>query len=229
MLKCLTVKQPWAAAIASGAKRIENRNWQTHYRGKLLIHAGASFDVGAINDPGFCRWSATGRNIDARSERAIVAIVDLVDCVQIDDLHTTALAQQQISDWARGPWCWILANAVDVHVPHQKGALGLWTWPHTTQLSAIQRRVLVPNLVVPQTVEQLADRCTHSVSELTEELQSLARSGLASTSGVHDQFRPRSQSTCDAWRLTDQGLIVLADLQQRVTVARSRRQRQTAQ
>lgn len=228
MLKCLTVKQPWAAAIASGAKRIENRDWHTHYRGKLLIHAGASFDVEAIHDPGFARWIATNRTSDARSVRAIVAIVDLVDCVRIEELHTTALGQQQMSDWARGPWCWILANAVDVRVPHEKGALALWTWPHTTQLSSIQQR-LIPNLVVPQTVEQLADCCTDSVAALTEALQSLARSRLASTSGVHDHFRPRNQSTCDAWRLTDRGLIVLADLQQRVAEARSRRQRQTAQ
>ena len=40
--KCLTVQQPWAWCIVHGPKRIENRSWQSHYRGPLLIHAGQS-------------------------------------------------------------------------------------------------------------------------------------------------------------------------------------------
>lgn len=41
-MKALTVLQPWASAIALGAKRIETRHWSTKYRGPLLIHAGKS-------------------------------------------------------------------------------------------------------------------------------------------------------------------------------------------
>lgn len=39
----LTVHQPWAAAIAGGAKLVENRDWRppVHARGQLIaIHAG---------------------------------------------------------------------------------------------------------------------------------------------------------------------------------------------
>jgi hypothetical protein len=35
---CLSVWQPWAWAIFHG-KPIENRNWPTPYRGRLLIHS----------------------------------------------------------------------------------------------------------------------------------------------------------------------------------------------
>ena len=38
-LKCLSVSQPFADLIVSGAKRIELRRWNTHHRGYLLVHA----------------------------------------------------------------------------------------------------------------------------------------------------------------------------------------------
>ena len=39
-MKALSIKQPWADLIGSGAKTIETRTWSTAYRGPLLIHAG---------------------------------------------------------------------------------------------------------------------------------------------------------------------------------------------
>lgn len=40
-MKALSVKQPWAALIASGQKTIETRTWPTKYRGALLICSSA--------------------------------------------------------------------------------------------------------------------------------------------------------------------------------------------
>ena len=39
-MKTITIKQPWATLIMQGDKRFEFRNWQTAYRGELLIHEG---------------------------------------------------------------------------------------------------------------------------------------------------------------------------------------------
>lgn len=36
-VKVLTVKQPWASLIVHGIKDIENRSWQTNFRGRVLI------------------------------------------------------------------------------------------------------------------------------------------------------------------------------------------------
>ena len=44
-MKALTIKQPWASLIAHGVKDIENRTWKTKYRGKILIHAAATWDI----------------------------------------------------------------------------------------------------------------------------------------------------------------------------------------
>lgn len=35
----LSIKQPWAALVASGRKTIEVRSWLTRLRGRILIHA----------------------------------------------------------------------------------------------------------------------------------------------------------------------------------------------
>ena len=41
-MRCLSVRQPWAWAICSGEKTIENRSWATDYRGTIAVHASAS-------------------------------------------------------------------------------------------------------------------------------------------------------------------------------------------
>lgn len=41
-MRAITILQPWATAIAVGAKRIETRGRQIHYRGPMAIHAGKS-------------------------------------------------------------------------------------------------------------------------------------------------------------------------------------------
>ena len=50
-MKAISIKQPWASLIAHGIKDIENRTWRTNYRGRVLIHAGASKKEGwRLND-----------------------------------------------------------------------------------------------------------------------------------------------------------------------------------
>ena len=38
-MKTLSIRQPFASLVCRGIKTIENRSWDTKYRGKLLIHA----------------------------------------------------------------------------------------------------------------------------------------------------------------------------------------------
>jgi hypothetical protein len=46
-VRALTLTQPWATFVASGAKRIETRSWSTTYRGPLAIHAAKGFPMEA--------------------------------------------------------------------------------------------------------------------------------------------------------------------------------------
>ena len=38
-MKCISLWQPWASAIALGYKCIETRDWSTNVRGRIAIHA----------------------------------------------------------------------------------------------------------------------------------------------------------------------------------------------
>jgi hypothetical protein len=58
-MRALTVRQPWAWAIAQGIKTVENRTWTTKYRGLLAIHAGMNFDAAGARSPLVQRaWAA---------------------------------------------------------------------------------------------------------------------------------------------------------------------------
>lgn len=38
-MKALSIRQPWAWMIVAGGKNIENRRWNTNFRGEFYIHA----------------------------------------------------------------------------------------------------------------------------------------------------------------------------------------------
>jgi len=38
-LPCLSLRQPWAWTVTHGTKDVENRRWNTRFRGRFLIHA----------------------------------------------------------------------------------------------------------------------------------------------------------------------------------------------
>ena len=40
-MKALSIRQPWAWLIVNGYKNIENRSWNTKFRGPVLIHASS--------------------------------------------------------------------------------------------------------------------------------------------------------------------------------------------
>lgn len=54
-VKVLTVRQPWAWAIAYGGKDVENRTTLWRYRGWVLTHAGAGWSDRGEHDPRIIR------------------------------------------------------------------------------------------------------------------------------------------------------------------------------
>jgi hypothetical protein len=131
-VKCISLWQPWASAIALGLKRVETRGWGTNHRGALLIHA-------AITDRGICAASQpllsqvvqrSGLVSPARLPfGAIVAQVELIDCVPM----TAELIEQQseaellAGEWAVGRFAWLLANVTSFPAPiPYRGRQGLF-------------------------------------------------------------------------------------------------------
>ncbi|SDF98748.1 hypothetical protein SAMN04487781_3200 [Cellulosimicrobium cellulans] len=132
-LRAITVRQPWAWAIAHAGKDVENRtrNLAGTYRGPLAIHAGltAATDAQA--------WWPLSDLVPLgalRNRGVFVAVVDLVD------VHPVGAEPRDgwCSTWALGTGHHlVLANPRPLAEPvPARGRLGLWT-PTPTQAAAI--------------------------------------------------------------------------------------------
>jgi hypothetical protein len=124
----LSVRQPWAWLIVNGWKNIENRDWPTKVRGRVLIHASAGLTRDEL-------WSALlfvdgwAPELAAKMPRfedykrgGIVGAVTILDCVE-----------HHSSEWFCGRYGFVLADAVPLVFEPCKGQLGFWKKDHCWQ------------------------------------------------------------------------------------------------
>ena len=135
-MRALTVKQPWAAAIAHGPKRIENRSKPippAHVGTTILIHAGAAEDENALPADMVRQWP--------RHFSAIVAVATLASCHQAARPRCCAPWGFPQADDGK-LWHWVLEDVRPLtHPPRPvSGQLGLWTVDDDT-LAAVQRQI----------------------------------------------------------------------------------------
>jgi hypothetical protein len=120
-MKALTLCQPWAWAIFYAGKDVENRSWDTKYRGPLLIHAAAKW-----HKEEWPSFSRIGSQLPGPGNLIFGAIIGVVDLTDIFMCHR--------SKWAF-PDClnWVFKNprAFDRPIPC-KGMQKIWTPDETT-------------------------------------------------------------------------------------------------
>lgn len=126
-MKALTIRQPWAGAIAHQTKRVENRTWKLpakHEGSRILIHSAAQRDRDA---------QVYGTNLDVYS--AIVAVATITGC------HYSS-EWQCCGYWAfENAYHWALTDVVALSEPvPAKGALGFWT-PTADVLTAVEQQL----------------------------------------------------------------------------------------
>ena len=125
-MKAITIKQPYASLIAAGIKKYEFRTWKTKYRGELLIHAGKGVDKKAMEK--FKKY-----NLDYPSG-CIIAKVNLVDCVLIDDemkkklLKMNDLVYENIVKDKNTNYGFQLENVEKIDKIYVDGKLSLWEY-----------------------------------------------------------------------------------------------------
>lgn len=90
--RALSLHQPHATAIALGIKPYETRHWSTDYRGPLVIHAALKkfryqqYDVAYFHEA--CRrLQNAGCPAHALRYGEAVCLVDLVDCLRVEDVN----------------------------------------------------------------------------------------------------------------------------------------------
>lgn len=105
-MKALTISQPFASLIADGHKWIENRCWETRYRGPLAIHAGKGTQY-------------LDRHELMEYPSGVLAVCQLVACFRLEDLDRLHARLRDVGrtveevrnhEHAEGPWCWMLAD-----------------------------------------------------------------------------------------------------------------------
>ncbi len=128
-MKCITVRQPHAHLLATGAKFVDNRTWETNYRGWLAIHAGKSEN--ALSDGDMERYPDMAFS-------AIVAVTHMAGCVHINHIARLIETQPEFG-WIRdqnhiiGPFCWLLPVIYPLAEPVQRvGKRGLFSLPLST-------------------------------------------------------------------------------------------------
>jgi hypothetical protein len=111
-MKALSVRQPWAWLIVHGWKNIENRDWPTRVRGRVLIHAGKTMTRGDY-DACILFIMASGMSVpvppfdDPDLHRGgIVGETEILDCVMAHE-----------SEWFCGVWGFVLDPAKSRPLP----------------------------------------------------------------------------------------------------------------
>ncbi len=146
----LSVRQPFAWAIATVQKDVENRGWGTDYRGPLLLHASKTmtqdeYENGfyAIYDALTEERRATLSPLPKKAELPRGGLVGLVDVVGVvyppgrDHLNSEASRIARLSPWYRGDHGLMLANAAAFPLLPYAGERGLFSVPTSRLTPAI--------------------------------------------------------------------------------------------
>lgn len=119
----LSIRQPWAWHILNSGKDIENRDWYTRVRGRILIHASKGMtrdEYESGNDP---LWASGGPTIELPGIHALerggfVGSVDIIDCVAQSD-----------SPWFCGRFGFVLRDPRPMPFTPYRGQLGFFEVP----------------------------------------------------------------------------------------------------
>lgn len=120
-LKVLSIRQPWAHLIIHGGKDVENRTWNTKFRGRFFVQASKGLTGPQYWD--VCTW-CDSHGLPAPPPfkdlklGGIIGSVDLVDCQP----HSK-------SPWYMGHMAFTLANPVALPFTECKGRLGFFDAP----------------------------------------------------------------------------------------------------
>jgi hypothetical protein len=118
----LSIRQPWASLILQAGKDIENRDWPTKYRGRILMHAAKCCTRMEFEDALEFAEDCIQRPITADlatiPRGGIVGSVEIVDCVTDSE-----------SPWFVGRYGFVLRDPKPLPFTPWKGQLGFFDVP----------------------------------------------------------------------------------------------------
>lgn len=138
-MKALSVTQPWASLLISGAKKIETRSWaapRSLVGQRILIHASKGWARAerelCSQDPFDQALFLAGFDSHESVPRGcILGSVRLVECRRTEALLPHLEGDEaEFGDFSAGRWGWVMADPVPLEAPiSARGALGIWEFP----------------------------------------------------------------------------------------------------
>lgn len=144
-MRAISLWQPWASAIAIGAKKIETRGWSTKYRGPLAIHAAKTKDhLGFAERPELMMSLAAGFFLNESKITlpyvfplgAIVATCTLEDCIDVKYLNEISDEERLWGNYDKGRYGWMLSNVRWIEPIPFRGAQGFFIVPDSVLAAA---------------------------------------------------------------------------------------------
>lgn len=132
----LTLRQPWAHAIAHGEKRIENRSWRPSANvlgSTIAIHAGAKPRGRALAEVE-CLCRELHLDFGAVQYGGVVATARVADVLE----REPPIASPHYLWWA-GPLAWVLDDVRTIELVPCKGAQGIWRLPSAAEAQVRER------------------------------------------------------------------------------------------
>ena len=138
IVKALSLWEPWASLMRTGAKTIETRSWYTNYRGPLLIcsakrftAAQAAFMMGNKVQEGLAALRRNGTALvnpsDLQPFGRALALVDLVGCHSTEALfYTVPKREKPLGDFSPDRFAWETDNLRTFEPFPVKGSQGLF-------------------------------------------------------------------------------------------------------
>jgi hypothetical protein len=128
--RVLSIQQPYASLIVHGIKRVENRSWDTPYRGLVWIHASRGLNARDWAEFVSCP-QALFEGLPQPRQLPRGAIVGCVDVAMIHQPGDVPSDLDPLAKAFRNAACfgWLLVNPQRLAVPiPTPGKLNLWTW-----------------------------------------------------------------------------------------------------
>ena len=122
-MKALSISQPWAWMIVHGWKDIENRQWSTRLRGRILVHASKGMTREEYQEA-FCLAREIRGLVDTLPSFLAIERGGIIGSVEIWDCVT-----QSESPWFFGPYGFALRDPMIITFKPFKGSLGFFDVP----------------------------------------------------------------------------------------------------
>jgi hypothetical protein len=135
-IKCISLWQPWAWAMAKGLKLNETRHWSTNYRGPLAIHAAKKPFHRDDYSPTFNdQLSLNGFSDDQLVYGAVLCVVELFAVESTNYFRPDTLQEALYGNCEVDRFAWRTRNCRELETPVPLvGHQGLFDWDVPVEL-----------------------------------------------------------------------------------------------